>query len=169
MVELFANSGDPDQMPHFAASDLGLHWLPVTRLGVFNGLVNGFVQISNKYVELRCPNRVNKVPLQHSINNNILFKQFEHGQSPIGQKHFVPICYHIYLVYSDILTLSTLVNFSADDILKYFSQKTRFDFICKLFPMETTCMKSLILFSGKDEKKYHHFVVCWIRPGSGKG
>ena len=31
MVELFANSGDPDQMPH---SDLGLHCLPITLLGV---------------------------------------------------------------------------------------------------------------------------------------
>ena len=35
MGELFANSGDPDQMPHSAASDLGLHCLPVTLLGVF--------------------------------------------------------------------------------------------------------------------------------------
>ena len=34
MVEIFANSGDPDQTPHSAASDLGLHCLPVTRLGV---------------------------------------------------------------------------------------------------------------------------------------
>ena len=34
MVKLFANSGDPDQMPHSAASDLGLHCLPVTCLGV---------------------------------------------------------------------------------------------------------------------------------------
>ena len=34
MVELFANSGDPDQMPHSAASDLGLHCLPLTRLEV---------------------------------------------------------------------------------------------------------------------------------------
>ena len=34
MVVLFANSGDPDQMPHSAASDLGLHCLPVTLLGV---------------------------------------------------------------------------------------------------------------------------------------
>ena len=25
---LLANSGDPDQMPHYAASDLGLHCLP---------------------------------------------------------------------------------------------------------------------------------------------
>ena len=38
MVELFANSGDPDQMLH--SSDLGLHCLPVTGIGslVFNGL-----------------------------------------------------------------------------------------------------------------------------------
>ena len=34
MVQLFANSGDPDQILHFAASDLGLHCLPVTSLGV---------------------------------------------------------------------------------------------------------------------------------------
>ena len=34
MVKLFANSGDPDQKPHSAASDLGLHCLPVTHLGV---------------------------------------------------------------------------------------------------------------------------------------
>ena len=34
MVELFANSGDPGQMPHSAASDLGLHCLPVISLGV---------------------------------------------------------------------------------------------------------------------------------------
>ena len=39
MVELLANSGDPDQMPHSAASDLGLHCLPVTLLGVSNGLM----------------------------------------------------------------------------------------------------------------------------------
>ena len=30
MIELFANSGDPDQMPRSAASDLGLHCLPIT-------------------------------------------------------------------------------------------------------------------------------------------
>ena len=39
MVELFANSGDPDQMVHSVASDLGLHCLTITRLGVsINGL-----------------------------------------------------------------------------------------------------------------------------------
>ena len=34
MVERFANSGDPDQTPRSAASELGLHSLPITRLGV---------------------------------------------------------------------------------------------------------------------------------------
>ena len=35
MVKLFANSGDPDQMTHSVASDLGLHCLPITLLGVY--------------------------------------------------------------------------------------------------------------------------------------
>ena len=35
MVELFANSGDPDQTPRSAASYLGLHYLPNTLLGVY--------------------------------------------------------------------------------------------------------------------------------------
>ena len=34
MDEIFANSGAPDQMPHSVVSDLGLHCLPVTPLGV---------------------------------------------------------------------------------------------------------------------------------------
>ena len=34
MVQLFANSGDPDETPRYAASDLGLHFLPFTLLGV---------------------------------------------------------------------------------------------------------------------------------------
>ena len=34
MVELFANSGDPDQMLPSVASDVGVHCLPVTYLGV---------------------------------------------------------------------------------------------------------------------------------------
>ena len=31
MVELFANSGDPDQTPRAATYDQGLHFLPITR------------------------------------------------------------------------------------------------------------------------------------------
>ena len=34
MVKLFANHGDPDQMPHSAASDLSVHCLPITLLEV---------------------------------------------------------------------------------------------------------------------------------------
>ena len=34
MVKLSVNSEDPDQTPHSAASDLGLHCLPITLLGV---------------------------------------------------------------------------------------------------------------------------------------
>ena len=34
MVELFANIGDPDQTLHSAASDLDLHYLPNTLLGI---------------------------------------------------------------------------------------------------------------------------------------
>ena len=34
MTKLFANSGDPDQTPRSAASDLSLHCLQVTHLGV---------------------------------------------------------------------------------------------------------------------------------------
>ena len=34
MVELFAYSRDPDQTPRSVASDLGLHCLPITLLGV---------------------------------------------------------------------------------------------------------------------------------------
>ena len=33
--KLFANSGDTDQMPRYAASDLGLHYLPVIFFVVF--------------------------------------------------------------------------------------------------------------------------------------
>ena len=34
MAEAFANSEDSDQMPRSVASDLGLHCLPITLLGV---------------------------------------------------------------------------------------------------------------------------------------
>ena len=34
MAKLFADSGNPDQMPHSVASDLGLHCLPVAFLRV---------------------------------------------------------------------------------------------------------------------------------------
>ena len=44
MVELFANSGDPDQTPHSAASDLYLHCLPNTLSPDYNGFVSEILQ-----------------------------------------------------------------------------------------------------------------------------
>ena len=52
MAKLFANTGDPDQMLHSAASDLSLHCLPTTLSGVsdYNGLVIIFhQQVSNSF------------------------------------------------------------------------------------------------------------------------
>ena len=67
-----------------------------------------------------------------------------------------------------ILKLNTLgKNFSRrqiGDIFSYFCQKTGLDISCKLSPVETICMNCPILFSGKNKKKYHQFVVCWISP-----
>ena len=52
MVEPFANSGGPDQTLCSRASDLGLHYLPVTHLGV-SSLQWGMVGIMKG---LWCPN-----------------------------------------------------------------------------------------------------------------
>ena len=47
MVELFANSLDPDQTLHSVASTLGLHCLPITPFGVsspgYNGLMDKII------------------------------------------------------------------------------------------------------------------------------
>ena len=45
MAKLFANSGDPDQTPQNAVSDLGLHCLPIT---LFTGPpdYNGLMQVN---------------------------------------------------------------------------------------------------------------------------
>ena len=56
----------------------------------------------------------------------------------------------------DILTLSTMgkifSRWQTDDIFTYFFQETVFNISSKLFPIEKICMKSQILFSGKNEK-----------------
>ena len=49
MAEVFANSGDPDQTPQNAASDLDLPWLPIT---LFYGMVAGGVGIQTKIGEV---------------------------------------------------------------------------------------------------------------------
>ena len=45
MAELFANSGDPDQIPRYVASDLGLHYSPITLLRDCNGLKFAFCAV----------------------------------------------------------------------------------------------------------------------------
>ena len=62
MAKLFAKSEDPDQMLDSAASDLGLHSLPITLLGVsrYNGIKSlisiaaEYILISNKTVCTKC-------------------------------------------------------------------------------------------------------------------
>ena len=46
MAKLFANSGDPDQTPRSAASDLGLHCFPMTllRSPEYNGLSHAMLK-----------------------------------------------------------------------------------------------------------------------------
>ena len=63
MIQLFANSGDPDQMPGSAASDLSLHCLPNTLLGVhYNGLTKYrflfyfFFQLNNRFLSITSAN-----------------------------------------------------------------------------------------------------------------
>ena len=65
MIELFANSGDPDQTPHSAASDLGLHCLPVTRLGVSSFLqLDAWVDFERAWEDLH--------PVYQNQNQTIL-------------------------------------------------------------------------------------------------
>ena len=59
MVELFANSGGPDQTPCSMASDLGLHGLPVTHLGVFS---LQWVKIPKRFIYL---SKLDYSPIQY--------------------------------------------------------------------------------------------------------
>ena len=70
------------------------------------------------------------------------------------------------------LSLALWAQFSADDILKYFSyfsQKTGFDISRKLSPQETICMKWQSLFVWKNKKICNKFFVCLTCPESGIG
>ena len=58
------------------------------------------------------------------------------------------------------MTLSA--DLADDRLVFYFSQKIEFDILCKLSPLETICLESQILFSGKNKKKkMFQIVVCW--------
>ena len=59
------DNGDPDQMRHSAESDLGLHCLPVTHLGVFSGLKKS---VTNKIkLKLQCTVSIQKFQTLYSI------------------------------------------------------------------------------------------------------
>ena len=63
-------------------------------------------------------------------------------------------------VYLDSLTFTTVKANSADNTFLIFSQKTGFDSLCKLSPieMETICLNCQLLFSGKNKKIFQN--VC---------
>ena len=66
MVELFANSEDPYLTLHSAASDLGLHCLPITLLGVSR--LQWVNCESESYVHFFFCNKINfYVKIKHSI------------------------------------------------------------------------------------------------------
>ena len=67
MANLFANSGDPDQMPHSAASDLGLHCLPITLLRVSRlqwvlGKLPIFLQVLQIAKDVACKGSPDQMP-----------------------------------------------------------------------------------------------------------
>ena len=51
MAKLFANSGDPDQMPYSAAADIGLFCLPKTTFGCLQTKVDLY---GRKKFEIYC-------------------------------------------------------------------------------------------------------------------
>ena len=70
--------------------------------------------------------------------------------------------------FAERLTFTIFWANSADDKLviffSYFSQKTAFVISCKLFPMETICMKCQILFPGKNKKNTSKYRLPKILP-----
>ena len=69
MVELFANSGHPDQTPHAVASDLGLHCLPLTRLGV-----SSLQRINEKSIATSMNGLKSKLAVLLSHDTRIIFR-----------------------------------------------------------------------------------------------
>ena len=71
MAKPFANSGDPDQTQRSAASDLGLHCLPIALLGVtkihWDNKITIYTQSTAFYLQKRLymMQNVRKEPLCH--------------------------------------------------------------------------------------------------------
>ena len=124
MAELFTNSGDPDQMPRSAASDLGLHCFPSTLLQVSRlQLVNwhNFIQ-TNILCHWHTMILTFKVPIHFFYSRHYSFFFFEISGDILCFKGKIITApnmpnvklvitdirlytwYHIYLKYSDTLT-----------------------------------------------------------------
>ena len=52
---MLANSGDPDQMPHYVASDLGMYCLPMYPFQGFPGKSNWLLICGPRYEKMSCP------------------------------------------------------------------------------------------------------------------
>ena len=77
-------------------------------------------------------------------------------------KNFFFFFFFFCIIHLTKLSFTTLLANSTHNklmILFLFSQKTGFDILCKLSPMETICMKYQILFSGKIRKIFQ-YVGC---------
>ena len=77
MAELFANSGDPDQMPQNAASDMGLHCLPITLLRVsrlqwVKGKMPLFLQLLQIANDVACRGGPDRRPYSRSSPSYII-------------------------------------------------------------------------------------------------
>ena len=77
MAKLFANSGEPNQTPQNAASDLDLHCLPITLLGVtILQWVNSDAALNYKYMfgphRGSCSECVNHYSQTHIIKNTVM-------------------------------------------------------------------------------------------------
>ena len=83
---LLANNVGPDQMPHYVASDLGLHCLPIDALHRFPGK-NGLRKMAgkNKPLKVQCN-------LSKTATHRIALKWLLHGGDRNGEvKHIVKL------------------------------------------------------------------------------
>ena len=92
MVELLANSGDPDQTPRSSASDLGLHCLPITLLGVsrlqwvnnHNIQYSGGNMSNNMNVNLRFRTKIERIQTNISSVRALSHQtSYQHLLSPV--------------------------------------------------------------------------------------
>ena len=164
-------------MPHSAASDLGLHFLPVTHLGVFSlQWVN-----ENQYQKMIigcAPSKDLGLPSYHAfwaeylpctlwiVKDPRFFQADSEDQSDCTDVHSdLSLCWHLYskvhflrlcwicllITCHANLMLSLLGKNFCRQCFKFFSsfsQKIGFDILCKLSPQELISMNCQSPFSG---------------------